>query len=560
MQKPKRWFKRFADQPFRRKLLAGFLLAGLIPLVIFGVFSFTETTRLLREQTESTLNAALKTADNEIAEQIRVYENLTTYIAHSKEVSSIAAEEFESKVEEFSALHYSFDVFLRDIYTQHPEITSITLYVDQDNRFHGKELRPLSDLEGESWYELGMKFYSTGWHIDSDGYVCVIQQVPEPYLYYIQAYSPHLLCIRMTPQNFFSALNNIYTDYHIRVMQGDEVFYEVAEPDSLMALGDANVWITRQGEPLKNGWRVILETPKDIYEAPIQRMMMIIIPVSLAVLLIVALIGTLVVRNLSGRVSKLHAAMREVRGGNLDIHIQGACGDEIGQLTDYFQDTVDDLKRLVVQNLENQVKLRETQLEVLQAQINPHFLYNALSMINSRALMDNEMEISEMAQLLSTFYRTTLNKVKQETTLEQEISNVRSYARIQQLLCDDAFDASFQVDGSLNALTMPNLLLQPLVENAILHGLLPNRNKRGRVLVSVTRSGDNAVFSVMDDGVGIEPEKLEDLVQAASKGYGLKNVNERLMLAYGEGCTLTINSQPGEGTMVTFILPVGESE
>ena len=113
------------------------------------------------------------------------------------------------------------------------------------------------------------------------------------------------------------------------------------------------------------------------------------------------------------------------------------------------------------------------------------------------------------------------------------------------------------MDESLNALAMPNLLLQPLVENAIMHGMLPNRERRGRLLVSVTRSGDKAVFSVMDNGVGIEPDKAAALTQTASKGYGLKNVNERLKLAYGEDCTLTINSQPGQSTMVTFIIPIG---
>ena len=557
MRRLKQWFRRLDDLPFRRKLLAGFLLAGLIPLMIVGTFAYTGTTRLLRQQTESTLNSALRTADNAVAEQIRVYENLGIYIAHSKEVFSIAAEEFESKVEEFSALHYSFDVFLREIYTQHPEIMSITLYVDRENRFHGKELRPLTDLEAERWYEPGMKFYSTGWQIDSDGNVCVIQQVPEPYLYYIQAYSPHLLCIRIAPREFFSALDSIYTDYRIRVAQGDEVFYEAAEPVSLNAEGTVEKWISRQGETLRNGWRITLETPVNVYEAPVRRVMMTIMVMMAAVLGLVVLFANRMAASLSGRVSRLNNAMQQVRGGNLDIQIKGEGGDEIGQLTDHFQDTVNDLKRLVVQNLENQVKLRETQLEALQAQINPHFLYNALSMINSRALMDDEPEISEMAQLLSTFYRTTLNKGRQQTTLDQEISNVRSYVRIQQLLCDNAFDASFQVDESLNALEMPNLLLQPLVENAIIHGMLPNRERRGRLLVSVTRSGDKAVFSVMDNGVGIEPEKAAVLTQRASKGYGLKNVNERLKLAYGEGCSLTINSQPGQSTMVTFIIPIG---
>lgn len=161
-----------------------------------------------------------------------------------------------------------------------------------------------------------------------------------------------------------------------------------------------------------------------------------------------------------------------------------------------------------------------------------------------------------MAQLLSTFYRTTLNKGKSETVLANEIKNVKSYIDIQLLLNDSAFDVAYQIDPQLPDLEVPNLLLQPLVENAIVHGILPNKSKRGKLFLAVTRVNDRIHFTIMDNGLGIPAEKIPLLTCTQSSGYGLKNVHERLQLTYGERYGLTINSILNESTMITFSIPV----
>lgn len=160
-----------------------------------------------------------------------------------------------------------------------------------------------------------------------------------------------------------------------------------------------------------------------------------------------------------------------------------------------------------------------------------------------------------MAQLLSTFYRTTLNKGRAETLLSDEIKNVKSYIEIQLILNDNLFDAVYQLDDPLPELELPNLLLQPLVENAIMHGILPNQSKRGALFLTVTQVNDLVHFTIMDNGRGIPPEKLPLLTQTQSQGYGLKNVHERLQLTYGKEYGLKINSILNESTMITFSIP-----
>ena len=161
-----------------------------------------------------------------------------------------------------------------------------------------------------------------------------------------------------------------------------------------------------------------------------------------------------------------------------------------------------------------------------------------------------------MSQLMSTFYRTTLNKGRSDILLRDEIRNVVSYIEIQQLLHDNAFQVLSQIDPTLPEIYVPNLILQPLVENSIIHGILPKQTGEGKLFLTIRRVDNMVHFTVMDNGVGIPPEKIPLLTQTESSGYGLKNVNERLLLTYGESSTLKINSIQNESTMITFSIPI----
>ena len=236
--------------------------------------------------------------------------------------------------------------------------------------------------------------------------------------------------------------------------------------------------------------------------------------------------------------------------------IYDGCQDEIGELTNNFQKMADEIRILIQENYQSKITLKEAQLKALQAQINPHFLYNCLSLINSRALLTHQEDISQMSQLMSTFYRTTLNKGRSDILLRDEIRNVISYIEIQQLLHDNAFQVLTQIDPTLPEIYVPNLILQPLVENSIIHGILPKQTGEGKLFLTIHRVDDMVHFTVMDNGVGIPPEKIPLLTQTESSGYGLKNVNERLLLTYGEASGLKINSIQNESTMITFCIPI----
>lgn len=548
--------KFYLNLNYKRKIVLTCILVGLIPLTTLGTFCYSQTVRLLREKEQDSMSASINTAYNSLNHEIQLYEDQLSYLTNLDTMIQVASGSYDTAVEKFDVLNYTYDVLLSSIYAQHPEISQITLCVDRDDLFHGKQLRPLSDLASEPWYDSLSEAIRPVWHLDKDGYICMIQRLPNPYIKFISSYSNHCLCIRMTPSHFFQVLDGLSTDYHLQIGTEEEVFFDYTDPtieDSGNAYDD---WTSQTSDRLDNGWQILLEKPSSLLAAPADEMVFIIFLVVLICCVLIFTVSNLLSGFFAQKVNRLLQVMQEVKKGNLSVRIHDNCPDEIGKLTNSFQEMIEKLNQLITENYQNKITLKETQLLALQAQIHPHFLYNCLSLINSKALINHQPEISEMAQLLSTFYRTSLNRGQSETLLTDEIKNVQSYIKIQLLLNDNSFRVVYQIDPQLPDQKIPNLLLQPLVENAIVHGILPNKAKHGTLYLTITRVNDQIHFIIMDNGLGIPKEKIPSLTQTQSDGYGLKNVQERLKLTYGEEYGLTINSIVNESTMVTFTIPI----
>ena len=191
----------------------------------------------------------------------------------------------------------------------------------------------------------------------------------------------------------------------------------------------------------------------------------------------------------------------------------------------------------------------------LKSQVNPHFLYNTLSMMNWMAIRSNQMEISKVTLALSTFYRTALSKGEDVVTVENCIQNMEAYLEIQLTMHDHNFSVDWDIDPTIKNEKMPKLLLQPVVENAIEHGLDEKEDGDKKIFLSFKGKGDDVEITVRDNGLGMEQEKAETLVTYQAKGYGLKNVNDRIRLLYGENYGIHIFSSPDEGTTVIMKFP-----
>ncbi|CAG7655870.1 sensor histidine kinase [Paenibacillus allorhizosphaerae] len=242
--------------------------------------------------------------------------------------------------------------------------------------------------------------------------------------------------------------------------------------------------------------------------------------------------------------------------------------DEIGRLAESYNLLGQHIETLKRQLIRNETRKKEADLRALQAQINPHFLYNTLSSIHWIALMREEKRIADMVEALSDFLRFSLNKGKDFCPVHQEIAHIKNYAQVQSIRFPDKFDLEFVVSPELQDKLMLKLLLQPLVENAMIHGI-QKKEGRGTIHVYVEKNGDRMNFLVLDDGVGMPEERLQSIranLESPEEhvypgnSYGLRNVNERLLLHYGQDAQLHIESRLHAGTRVSFSIPIREAQ
>ena len=252
-------------------------------------------------------------------------------------------------------------------------------------------------------------------------------------------------------------------------------------------------------------------------------------------------------------------AMQNVKNGNLDTAINDPRRDEYQKVYEGFNLMLAELKQLI-EDLSNEKSLnKQAEINLIQAQINPHFLYNTLDSIYSIAVIHKVDEISNMASALSKFFRVSLSGGKTDTTLKEALEITRSYLTIQNIRFGNKIGYEVNIPESYMDILVPKLLLQPIVENSIFHGLEKKKGK-GRLSISCQENEETIFINVDDDGVGINEEKLIGLWKIIDGGedgehFALKTINKQLILKYGKDYGLKIESREGKGTRVTISLP-----
>ena len=243
--------------------------------------------------------------------------------------------------------------------------------------------------------------------------------------------------------------------------------------------------------------------------------------------------------------------------------------DEITELGISFNIMIGKIRELLDAKIREQENLKKAELKALQAQINPHFLYNTLDTIVWMAEANKTDQVIEIVRAISSFFRIALSRGKEWISIRQEIEHVRSYLYIQKIRYRDILDYEIEVDESILDGTILKLTLQPLAENALYHGI-KNKRDGGTIRVRARRADQNLVLlEVQDDGVGLTPYKLakvraaiandSDEILQSDTGFGLENVHKRIQLYYGKQYGLFIDSQYQEGTLVTVAIPLQEN-
>ncbi|TYP79744.1 cache domain-containing sensor histidine kinase [Paenibacillus methanolicus] len=309
-------------------------------------------------------------------------------------------------------------------------------------------------------------------------------------------------------------------------------------------------------------WKAIAAIPERALTKDSRVIRNVTLAATLATVALALLISTLVSFALTKPLRKMMQLMRTVQDGDFKATFQVRYGDEIGQLGRQFNRMIARIEELIQDIFRSESRRREAEMHALQSQINPHFMYNTLETIRMAAELNDDADAAEMIQLLGKQLRYSISNVNEEVTLERELVHIGHYVQLLNRRYPNRFRLQTQIPPELLAYPMAKLLLQPLVENATLHGL--DDNKPYMSLDIEARQTDRYVeIRVMDDGLGMEPETLErlraKLVRGApdgDEGIGLVNVNERIKLHWGIAYGIDIESASGLFTAVTIRLPL----
>ena len=331
----------------------------------------------------------------------------------------------------------------------------------------------------------------------------------------------------------------------------DSVPADIDDPDIYI---QDNVWLENPN------WNILLYSKRGHISWATNSVLLILLEIILLCIVLSFVFASFLSKIILQRLNKLTITMKEAENGYYVPVTDVQSNDEISFLIHSYNSLITRINHLINEVLKKELDLKKYELKTLQAQINPHFLYNSLSLINSKAIMINQKEISMVAQQLSMFYRTMLNKGKSTTTLQSEIDNLRSYINIQKIMHNDSFDVTYDIDESLLPCTILNFIIQPIAENAIIHGIDSNPDNRRGVLSISCHSDENYIkIKVMDNGPGMTNEECLSILDSHSNGYGIKNVNQRIKLYYGDDSGLEYNSVVGIGTQCIISIPIAKS-
>lgn len=314
------------------------------------------------------------------------------------------------------------------------------------------------------------------------------------------------------------------------------------------------------------GWTIIGMAPLQEIVAEANRIrQLIIISVLLSIIFVITL-HSLLTKRLTRPIQLLQHKMRLTASGYLEAKVKPEGSDEIADLGQSFNIMVEKIKELLEQSLQEQQQLQKAELRTLQAQINPHFLYNTLDSIVWMAEAGKNDGVIRIVKALSDFFRLSLNKGRDWVQIRSELAHAQSYLIIQQMRYRDILEYRIEVDEELQDFPILNMTLQPLIENALYHGI---KNKRGKGIISIGgyADGSSVVLTVTDNGIGIPGERLEllraQMVQpiqsegtdTAQSGFGLQNVHQRLQLYFGDKYGIRIDSTEGIGTQIMVYIP-----
>ncbi|MGN1185287.1 MAG: sensor histidine kinase [Oliverpabstia sp.] len=562
----KKWMNKCIEacrnMKYRKKMNLVLIMVGLLPLAVVSIFMILGFRKILVEKEYESMEVALNQTLNTIDKQVGIYTNLMNYLVFDDDLQKVLGEEQTKDFKSYNNYVNIVDPILNTPKFYQEGIRRVTIYSQNIKIPHDVTLAPMEEIQDKKWFSQLEQASKCIWvwsgtdreeilairtfpgYRDTKSYLgmyCSLESLIEP-LYYFQKDGAGILL----------------TDEDDRILYLESALEDSAEIKSVKEIKNTYSYLKREitGLPLNI---YIFMDQSEIYSGFYDMMARIILVVVFC-LISILIISRSMSRLMVNRIERLITCVNQIEYSTMEIDLNDQSRDEIGVLIRSFHQMLAEIKRLIKEVYESRIRQQKLEMQALQAQINPHFLYNTLSMINWKAISAGEEDISTITLALSDYYRTTLNRGETFINIRGEILNIRSYLEIQLMMHDYGFEVEYDLDPSLDEYQMPKLILQPLVENALEHGLDVKEEGEKILRISCRQDHEDIIWTVEDNGVGMEEVVADNMVKTHTSGYGVRNVNERLILLYGEHYGLRIESEPGKGTCVEVRIPKNHPE
>lgn len=591
----------YKNLKIQQKLTFSHLIIVLIPMLVIGVFFYTSLYDMIVSNTiRSEQERAAETAplvEDAVKEIIDVhrslrgsgfYKGLTSgkYLDNLKELSyGTEAEQFRQDVLKFSSME---------------SISAVRIYVDLDESelpfTAGRKystLQPLDNIRSTYWYGIFQgspamsnllcpSFYLGHYEIENYGDLAYVTKDSinnngEYIPCYIVTYFSNSYLTKLLQDNITSNENVAYlVNSRDNLVATSNPFlygtYPFSSDEIRENIMSSNNFITKTvlGKKVYAGfyrikntdWYMVAVMPADPIMKKSTHIICNFLLIYIAFLLIVFIIASRLSHSMTRRLSLVVNQMAKVRF-EPPVQLKDADSqDEIGELID----TYNYMSRKIQQLMDDQAKaaenLRIAEFDSLQAQINPHFLYNTMDMISWLAQQGKSDEVTEVVRRLSRFYRLTLSRKQELTTIADEAEHVTIYIELQNMRFNNGIDFIMDIPDYLMEYSMPKLIFQPLVENSIIHGIMEKEEKTGSIVLNGWMEDEDIVLLLSDDGVGIDPDILPKFLdgtfhnpQSKGSNVAVYNTHRRLQILYGERYGLSFSSTKGQGTEVQIRIP-----
>lgn len=578
----------FKNLTIRQKFLFIYFILIVIPLCLLTILSYVKTATIIENQVTNSAMQVLEQTSSFLSYKMKNVIEISDTVFMNQEIQEVLTRDMAS----YTIIQQIDDYkkagkFITDLQDSR-DIYRIRLYVRDGLIYSNEKI---------NFYNLN-SIYGTDWYNKMAAYNGRVCWIPTHSFTYLRQGSKNIISASRLIRNYKNTNEvigvvsiDILTDSIREILQkanltkmgsiylinedGKVVTYSNEEPNQNVLgyikeiISNGPVWEKadingQQSIVAKRGlenteWNLIAVIPLNEVLHPVYLLRNYMLVLMLIIGAIAYLLANYISDSSSRRIHYMIRTMKEVQTGKLDVKVPVDSKDEIGILQENFNYMIEKTNLLVDENYKMGKEVKNVELKALQAQINPHFLYNSLDLINWMAIMQKAQGISTMVNLLAKFYKLSLSKGKNTVSIADEIMHVKTYVQIQNKRFDDRIKFYINVDEEIYNYSILKIILQPLVENSILHGIQEKEDKTGTIEISGVFENDRIVLSVRDDGKGISEDYLRNLLNDDSidedHGYGIKNINNRLKLYYGEGCGLTYKSSPGKGTLVEVRIP-----